>query len=323
MNSMVADPTDCKLLCCHLGEDRFALSPEYVRGIYRAEHLRRSADRSDAVGQLDLERPTPVFSLAQSLGRLVPTVQPGQAVVVLQTAQGGWGLLVDRVEHLTVPSSSRLVMSNFQRTLSLGPVNGMVKQNDTTLLLLEPDELHPDADRCHKWTSLERSRPGSQRTPANKQSTNQQRLLTFTATVSQPHERPLLLGASVSQVAEVLDQPEIHKVPNAPDVVLGMVHWRTRVVLLLDVPSLLGLPNDALGDDQSRLLIMRTAFEGQSFAIRVRRDIGVMRLPLAHIPCRRQLPLNLQFVHQVLELHQGILVVPDWNRFASLSFASD
>ncbi len=168
--------------------------------------------------------------------------------------------------------------------------------------------------------------------------------------IAEPHpgERALSFGLSISQVPEILEPLPMIPVPAAPVFVLGLVNWRDRPVPVIDLASRLGLAPEANRPANGRtcLIIARDkghvlpvpspalspvegAVEGSSpkglvlslskrgsnqgalVGFLVRPAIRVLRLPIAHQPCSRTLPLDQALTRGIVEFENETLVIPN------------
>jgi len=113
-------------------------------------------------------------------------------------------------------------------------------------------------------------------------------------------------------------------VPAAPAFVLGLVNWRDRPVPVIDLAGRLGLASEAnlSANGRTHLIIARDkghvlgSSKGGSnqdalVGFLVRLAIRVLRLPIAHQPCSRTLPLNQALTRGIVELENETLVILD------------
>jgi chemotaxis signal transduction protein len=157
-------------------------------------------------------------------------------------------------------------------------------------------------------------------------------IVVFSIAESHPAEQTLSFGLSISQVPEILQSLPMIPVPAAPAFVLGLVNWRGRPVPVIDLARRLGLAPEAapsangrthliIARDKSDVLPVPNPAEGDSskeqsnqgalVGFPVRPAIRVLRLPIAHRPCRRTLPLDQTLTRGIAELENETLVVPD------------
>ena len=133
---------------------------------------------------------------------------------------------------------------------------------------------------------------------------------------SGPNERPLVFGLSITQVLEILEPLSVIAVPVSPPYVLGLVNWRNRPVPVIDLNIRLGIGLPSF-DENSRLLIARTSFDGELVGFHIKPNVTVQSLPIPNQACSRDLPLDKVWTRGVFELGSETLVVPDMDMVAS------
>jgi chemotaxis signal transduction protein len=179
---------------------------------------------------------------------------------------------------------------------------------------------------------------------------DQGQIMVFSVADPRPGEQPLSFGLSISQINEILYPLPLLPVPGAPPFVLGLINWRDRPVPAIDLGARLGLvPGETSPSDNwaTRLIIVRDksqvlpapsralpapvgaaqvspvegVVEGSSskagssqgvlVGFLIQPAIRALRLPLAHQPCSRALPLDQALTRGVVELENETLVIPD------------
>jgi purine-binding chemotaxis protein CheW len=258
-----------------------------------------------------------VYSLSGLLRRTFQKTDGGQHIVVLRGADRLWGLLVDRVASL--PPVDTAALGPLPRLVVNPQTNffqGAVKFDKELVLLLNPPQLHPRGATTPAPESSEsdpRQRAAREEVPSGLGVRGPGRQLVLFSLVAPPAgERPVTFGLPIGQVAEILEPLSVPPVPGAPTFVAGIVNWRERLVPVVDLNHLLGLPS--AGGSRSRLMVVRAAPEPGYLAYFVRPAIRVVRLPLASQPSTRQLPLEPALVRGVVELRKETLVIPDLRR---------
>jgi chemotaxis signal transduction protein len=272
---------------------------------------------------------------SQRIVVLNPSPSPPQA----GESKGGrpWGLLVDRVSQvIQVPSNHVFPLPPVVINPSADYFKGLIKLDEELILFLSPERLHPDA-------SLNTSRPVREATsliPSIKSPTasagGQRRsygqIVVFSITEPHPGEQALSFGLSISQVPEILEPLPMIPIPTAPAFVLGLVNWRDWPVPVIDLADRLGFAAEAnltanerirliIARDRGRVLPAPSAVEGRSskgganqgtlVGFLARPAIRVLRLPIAHQPCSRTLPLDQALTRCIVELESETLVIPD------------
>lgn len=122
-------------------------------------------------------------------------------------------------------------------------------------------------------------------------------------------------GLELTAVERVVRRVEITPLPKAPEIVLGVVNVRGRVIPVVDIRRRFRLPErrPALSD---QIIIARTA--QRAVALAVDATIEVLDRPQEDIiEALRVLP-GIEYVEGVLKLKDGLILIHDLNRFLSL-----
>ena len=122
-------------------------------------------------------------------------------------------------------------------------------------------------------------------------------------------------GLELTAVERVVRRVEITPLPKAPEIVLGVVNVRGRVIPVVDIRRRFRLPErrPALSD---QIIIARTA--QRAVALAVDATIEVLDRPQEDmIEALRVLP-GIEYVEGVLKLEDGLILIHDLNRFLSL-----
>ncbi len=334
MPNQRANPGDLRLIRCGLGRETYGLDMAWVRGIQRAESLRPNPAAGEPAGWLPTrEGDVPVYSLASRFGQLRPAgVAPGRVITLnpLSSAlspspNGGepgrgappWALLVDRVSQvISVPADRMEPLPPVAVNPSANYFQGVVRLGQELILLLAPERLHPEAPApppsgAFAPPLLRASAPLPPRSSAGRG-----RIIVFSTTAPRPGERAVSFGLSVTQAPEILHPPPVTPVPAAPAFVQGLVNWRDRPVPVIDLDVRLGLASESppSAEGRTRLIVVRdrgAAGQDVLAGVRIQPAIRVLRLPLAHRPSDRALPLDRALVRCVVELDDETLVIPD------------
>ena len=133
------------------------------------------------------------------------------------------------------------------------------------------------------------------------------RLLT-TPLMSFRSGRPLVAGLPMSWVAAIDELPSLTPVPGQPPHHLGLAKWRDRPIRVFDLRALLGVESPA--DDAPGAMAVLRGFGEGFLGVAIREAGGLLRLPVAHAECRRELPVDLGVVKLAVELADRTLVIP-------------
>ena len=116
-------------------------------------------------------------------------------------------------------------------------------------------------------------------------------------------------------VREIVRSVAVTPLPDAPDVVEGVVNYRGRLAPVLDIRARFGLPERLL--DPTQHLILADA-GSRLVAIRVDRALDLLDVPLDAIEPGARVAPGSQYTDGVARLPDGLLVIHDLERFLSL-----
>jgi purine-binding chemotaxis protein CheW len=119
----------------------------------------------------------------------------------------------------------------------------------------------------------------------------------------------------LSMVEHVVRAVEITPLPRAPRVVLGVINARGRIIPVVDIRALLGLParEIELGD---QFIIARTSM--RVLALLVDRVIGISEVPEGKVVCAESALPFAGYLRGVVQLEDGIVLIYDLDLFLSL-----
>ncbi len=263
-----------------------------------------------------------------------------------------WALLVDHVsqviqisrEHFySLPSIVTNPVTNY--------FEGIIRLEENLILLLSPAWLHPqtvsDSEGVtHIMTDHNiagHNMASDPQTPAADQSgaenpepvlstvakqaeielSNAQNLKSSVGRImvfsTSQEEQALSFGLSITQIPEVLRPLPLTPVPTAPSFVLGLINWRDRPVPVIDLAARLGLESATkpVTNGHTRLLIARGADQNTFVGFSIQAGVQVLRLPLAHQPASRILPLDQTLVKGAVNIEGKTLVLPDIQKLST------
>jgi len=140
-------------------------------------------------------------------------------------------------------------------------------------------------------------------------------LVVFSAETSQREAHPLAYALSAAQVVEVTFVPEIAPIPLAPPHVRGLCQWRSRPLLVVDLPARL-MTDRRQTTDPARLIVCRRGSSRDLFGVLAASDIQMVRLPITHAPTVREFPLDRRCTRTVVDVGETTLVLPDLARLS-------
>ncbi|MFL5243929.1 MAG: chemotaxis protein CheW [Gemmataceae bacterium] len=316
-------PDRLRLIRCGIGQESYGLEMDWVRGIERGDQVQWADIENGRVGMLpEQDGGVPVFSLAKLLGRPFTNRGSQHSVILLQGPQP-WALLVDRVSqviHVAAdavdPVPFALINERVER------FHAVARHDGELLLLLSPDRLRdvlltPDIPAS---ASRQGKRPPRSLDAGELESIspNPGRLILFRPLAGRRSNRPISCALSITQVLEILEAPPLAPVPSAPDFVLGLARWHDESVPVLDLAMCLGLPSTDL-EDRSRLLVACGCDPSQLIAFPVQSSIRILRLPLPHLVCTRDLGLNEGLILSAFEMKNETMILLDLEAFLHLA----
>lgn len=106
-------------------------------------------------------------------------------------------------------------------------------------------------------------------------------------------------GIDLTKVREILKRPKITFVPSLPEWILGIINLRGRILPILDLKPILGLPEEG-GPQDSRIIAVEV--EGQEIGLLVNEVVEAIEFPIKKIE-----PLHQGFPSERREYLKGIL----------------
>ena len=222
------------ILCCDVGDERFAFRSGDVRHVERAEYLRPDRGDGGRLGTLRLGGQTvPVFALGDVLGRTAPdhrhTSSDGHiAVTGDRHSLAGW--LVDRIARPAQPAPGDIApLPSIVGAPATSWFEGIVwLGEDESALLLAPHRLHassPGVDINHAEVAFER--------PASPSGEPEPVAVVFSTTVL-PQSAARRYALSGRQIAAIVQPTTPIAVPGCSEYVGGVTWWRRTVVPVID-----------------------------------------------------------------------------------------
>jgi chemotaxis signal transduction protein len=114
-------------------------------------------------------------------------------------------------------------------------------------------------------------------------------------------------------VLEITEPLSIVPVPGAPSYVLGLSNWRNNPVPMIDLNIRLRMGASLRGEGTC-FLIVRAPGISDLVGFPIKPDARMHILPLANVPCDRDLPLDRSLTRGIFDLTNATLVVPDMSR---------
>lgn len=120
-------------------------------------------------------------------------------------------------------------------------------------------------------------------------------------------------GLPLERVERVFQAVEMIDLPQAPDVVLGLVNVRGKLVPVVDIRARFGLPKKPLSLTDHMVLATTSQRE---LLFLVDSSVGVIPCPAVMQPS--ELDVRSPWVEAVLRTKDGVIFIHDFERFLSL-----
>ena len=122
-------------------------------------------------------------------------------------------------------------------------------------------------------------------------------------------------GLRLDAVERVLPALDVTPLPKAPEIVLGLINLKGKIIPVLDVRRRFRLPQREIGL-QDHFIIARTS--RRTVAIPVDSASGAMGISDREITETTDITPGLEHVEGVVKLRDGMLLIHDVERFLSL-----
>lgn len=286
------------LVRCAAGAAAVAIDRRRVAGVERADRLDPRPDAGMPGTLRTRGGEIPVVALAHWLGA---EPGPGGQVLVLDTAGGRVGMLVDRV---TVVARGAAVLPAPAGVGRAGAwVAGVATVDGEALVVLDPDALLADGDPAADEEDVAPAPPA----PAGKPGAPGRWLGIGWAGYPDAGGRPVAVAVPAGVVAEVIDAPSPAGVPGAAGHVRGVVAWRGRGLAVLDPLRWAGLPGVGAS---SRVVVVRVG--GRAVGLAAGAGVKALDPAAAAIPARRDLPHRPDRVRACFDTSDATILLPDW-----------
>lgn len=119
----------------------------------------------------------------------------------------------------------------------------------------------------------------------------------------------------VALVRQIVRAVAVTSLPEAPEVIEGVVNWRGFVVPVLDIRSRFRLPPRPLHPGQHFIVARAGA---RTVALRVDRASGLVEVPESSVRSVREAAPGARHTEGIARLPDGLVVIHDLERFLSL-----
>ncbi|WP_027717190.1 chemotaxis protein CheW [Desulfovirgula thermocuniculi] len=230
-----------------LAEESYGIAIEYLQEIIRVPAVVRVPLAPPYIKGLANLRGTilTVYDTRVRLGLPSGNGDEGSRVVVVRFKERQAGFIVDRVDGVVdVPLSS---VEEFRReegnTAGADLITRAAKLEDRLVLLLEPGGLFGSAgeESCRGGSGVTFGGAAAGQEEGARQVEEEKQLLTFRVGGEE-------YGLDIADVKEIVHLPEkVNFLPGAPPYVLGVISLRQKVLPLLSLRRLFGLPEEEGG----------------------------------------------------------------------------
>lgn len=317
-----------QMVCCSVGDETYGLDMSLVKGVQGAEAIRQAREGQHIAGWLPTNRgDVPVVYLSSKLGRRTSFYNPEDQILVLDSAQGPFGLIIDRIRNVVNLTADNLFPLPGLVAGAESLFQGVASIEGEMVLYASAARLHPQAvstdENLSSGSSPFFSGADKRLTQAVLQAEERMaddpdrkskgRVLFFSTADFYSSGRPLIFGLSLSQVLEITEPLSIVPVPGAPSYVLGLSNWRNNPVPMIDLNIRLRMGASSRGEGTC-FLIVRAPGISDLVGFPIKPDARMQILPLANVPCDRDLPLDRSMTRGIFDLTNATLVVPDMSR---------
>lgn len=259
-----------QLAPCDAGGRRYLVHLAEVSSIQQSNVVTTFPTLDKPIGRVDVQRASiPIVSLAQRLGGEPAEATQRQYCLIVGQGASRWGLLVDRVHRTRDANQSDVAPLPHEMRCAWCP--GALLVSDETpehldsasrekslrpMLVLNPAGLRPGSSldmTASRPVEHERFTGGSRGTgiaPSSRQ------VLLFASGAADSSGTRLRFGFPAAQIQQILQRPELTRVPLAREPFVGLTAWRNTVVPVIDLDLAIGRDPDET-DRRTRLVIAR------------------------------------------------------------------
>lgn len=244
----------------------------------------------------------------------------------LQTPGGRVVLGVERVSQ-PLDTTERIPLSTLAGPEPVAHFEAMARIDDQWYLVLDVRPFTGGVAIAADPATLTKDDARTEASPAARSRSRLARraalghLVVFSADTTQDEPHPLAYALSAAQVVEVTFVPELSRIPLAPPHVRGLSQWRSRPLVVIDLPARL-MTDERHTTDPERLIVCRRSHARDLFGVLAASDIQMVRLPLTHAPTTRSFPLDRRCTRTVVDVGETTLVLPDLARLSDSTSAA-
>jgi purine-binding chemotaxis protein CheW len=271
--------------------------PDIVEVPLSARHLKGLANLRGSV--------LPIISLRRVFG-MTETASDDSTRVVVMNAGTPIGFIVDRMERVIAADPREVEsVSGIRATVDADLLQGVVKRADGMVMILDTAKLAPGGasgkGRAERMAASSAAAIGDRREAG--ETSDEIRLVSFEVD-KQEYALPI---ESVEEIVQLPDH--VNAIPNSRQHLVGVMNLRNRMLPLVSLRSLFGLPPPAT-DLQSRIVVVSRDLDGEQHSVGLVTDTvkEVLRAPRSSVdPVPRLLHSGdgQQEVESICRLEQG------------------
>jgi len=203
----------------------------------------------------------PIMSLRRVFG-MSETASDDSTRVVVMNAGTPIGYIVDRMDRVISADAGDVEsVDRIRATVDTELLSGVVKRSDGMVMILDTTKLLQSKDaHVAKKDRRFNECDGSEERSAAAQVVDELQLVSFEVD-GQEYALPI---ESVEEIVQVPEQ--IRTIPNSREHLLGVINLRNRMLPLVSLRSLFGLPPPAAGH-QSRIVIVSRKIDGVAYSV--------------------------------------------------------
>ncbi len=280
-----------------LGSGKFAAPMRLVQEIIRVpDTVRVPLAPSHLSGLGNLRgRVLPIFSLRHMLGMEDIVCDESTRALVIRVGTP-LGFLVDKVHSVMTFDPSQIEpASRVEGSISSEWLSGMIRKDDDVILLIDVEKLLAQAGRAWQGMGGKEGSENFDRQDSNseEQKTNQDEwhLVSFEV-ANQEYATP------IESVQEIVQAPQQYtEIPNSPRHILGLMVLRQRLLPLVSLRCLFGLPQAQM-EEHHRVVVLQLG-QGMSVGVVMDRVHEVLRVPKSTV---EGIPKILENTHSARQL---------------------
>lgn len=307
-----------EIMRCSVGSQQFGIVRSKVQSVQhgnRVTVVSAEKDSFEAVIKTS-EGDLPVLRLGDFMQQQSTLPLPDQRLLILRSSWGLWCLLVDEVTQAELVATSAIVP--LPRVASNSLVGDVLREEGSVLLMLSPDNIHPNAMLSgmrdgQLASGKEPPIAGRSAAPDGKS-----HLVLFRMPGADSDDASYAIGLTPKQIDEVLRSVKLQPVPTAPDFLDGVITWRGKMVPVMNLGKRLGITEkDAnASSGHRRIVVAHGTDPNKLIAFYAEPDVEILRLPAPHRPIADVGIIDRDLVHGAAEYAGQTVMIPHISNLA-------